>query len=529
MIRGIQFGLVACLLSAGGARGADPDLPERNNTKEAHELFSSPTVRSIRIELAESDVEALKKDARKFARATIREGKTVYKDVGLHLKGAAGSFRGLDDKPALTLSFGRFMAGQKFHGLRKIHLNNSVQDPSFLNENLSGELFRAAGVPAARVAYALVEVNGRKPALYVLKEGFTKDLLKLHFKNPTGNLYDMEPGREVTEHLQKDYGEGPDDWSDLKALAAAAQEPDPTRRWARLQPVLDLDRFLSFMAMEVMTCHWDGYCLGRNNFRIYQDRDTGRMVFFPHGMDQMFGAGSSAGAPMKPNMSGLVAQAVMRTAEGRRQYRQRFATLFTNAFKVEVLANRINELAARLRPVVPDMEGQAAAVRQRIVDRALDLQKQLSLPEPAPAAFTNGEARVAVWRAESMAGDAKLDRTTESDGRRTLHIRTSSATFASWRSKLLLEGGRYRFEGFARAAGVVSTQNEKKGEGAGIRISGSEKPRSNKLSGDAPWQKLEYEFAVAAPSDEVDLVCELRASQGEAWFDPDSLRLVKLK
>ena len=206
----LELALVACLLSAGAARGADPDLPERNSAKEAHEFFSSPIVRSIRVELAESEVEALKKDARKFARATIREGTTVYKDVGLHLKGAAGSFRGLDDKPALTLSFGRFLAGQKFHGLRKIHLNNSVQDSSFLNENLSGELFRAAGVPAARVAYALVAVNGRNPGLYVLKAGFTKDLLELHFKNPTGNLYDMEPGREVTKHLQKDYGEGPD-------------------------------------------------------------------------------------------------------------------------------------------------------------------------------------------------------------------------------------------------------------------------------------------------------------------------------
>ena len=170
MMRMIQLGVLACLWSAWVSRAADSDLVERSHAQEAQELFSRPVVRSLRVELAESEVEALKKDARKYARATIREGTTVYEDVGLHLKGAAGSYRGLEDKPALTLGFGRFVAGQRFHGLRRIHLNNSVQDASYLNENLSGGLFRAAGIPAARVAFASVEVNGRQFGLYVLKE-----------------------------------------------------------------------------------------------------------------------------------------------------------------------------------------------------------------------------------------------------------------------------------------------------------------------------------------------------------------------
>ena len=91
-----------------------------------------------------------------------------------------------------------------------------------------------------------------------------------------------------------------------------------------------------------------------------------------------------------------------------------------------------------------------------------------------------------------------------------------------------LEVGRYRIEGSVRTAGVVPTRDEKKGEGAGLRVSGSATPRSNQLSGDSPWQKLAYEFAVPAGADEVDLICELRASAGEVWFDADSLQLVKL-
>jgi hypothetical protein len=68
--------------------------------------------------------------------------------------------------------------------LRKIHLNNSVEDPTYLREQLGGELFRAAdAVP--RVGHALVVLDGRS-RLYVLKEGFTEELLARHFRRGDG-------------------------------------------------------------------------------------------------------------------------------------------------------------------------------------------------------------------------------------------------------------------------------------------------------------------------------------------------------
>jgi cell division protein YceG involved in septum cleavage len=46
---------------------------------------------------------------------TVREGETVYTNVALHLKGAAGSFRSIDQNPCLTLKFDKFVDGQRFH------------------------------------------------------------------------------------------------------------------------------------------------------------------------------------------------------------------------------------------------------------------------------------------------------------------------------------------------------------------------------------------------------------------------------
>ena len=61
--------------------------------------------------------------------------------------------------------------------------------------------------------------------------------------------------------------------------------------------------------------------------------------------------------------------------------------------------------------------------------------------------------------------------------------------------------------------------------GAGLRLSGTQ--RSNKITGTHGWQKIEFDLEIGGTTGEVELVCELRATQGEASFDLDSLRLVR--
>ena len=517
------------------------------------DIFDNKTVLPIRIEIATNELKALQIDNRKYVRATVWEGTNVWYDVGVHLKGAAGSFRGVADKPALTLSFGKFTPEQRFHGLRKIHLNNSVQDPSFLTENICGELYRLAGIPAARVSFATVQLNGKKHGLYVLKEGFTKEMLALTFKNTKGNLYDGGFIREVTDQLERDLGEDHDvaDWSDLKALAKAAINPNVSTRFDELSQVLDVDRFLSYLALQIMTWDWDGYVMNRNNYRIYHDLESGKMVFIPHGMDQMFSVSDSSIQP-PDKFNGLVASAFIRTPMGRLLYRERFGQIFTNVFQLEMMTNRVNELGALLRPYAAnDHSNHVKRIRDLILARHTNLQRRLTEPEPTPLQFLSGVAPLTNWIipvSTQEKGNAPRDQVTE-DGRASLHIRATNTTTASWRARVLLEAGRYRFEATAKSAGVVKVpavvkkvvegaattptapvvEAEKKGEGAGIRYSGTQKPRENQLLGDTPWQPLVYEFDVAPPSEEVTLVCELRAISGDVWFETGSLRLVKLK
>lgn len=91
----------------------------------------------------------------------------------------------------------------------------------------------------------------------------------------------------------------------------------------------------------------------------------------------------------------------------------------------------------------------------------------------------------------------------------------------------MLEPGRYTFEALARSAAVEFRPDDPKGDGAGLRVSGLNRPATERLLGDAPWRKLTLQFDVSPDQPEVDLICELRATKGEVWFAEESLRLVR--
>lgn len=496
----------------------------------------------LHIEMASRDVQKLRsyhwngwrgqpQPDRPEVLATVREGGVTYTNVALHLKGAAGSFRPFDDKPSLTLHFSKHARRQRFHGYHKISLNNSVQDPSFLCEAISRELFEAAGVPVPRADHATVLINGRDLGLYVLTEGWGKPFLRRHFKNVSGNLYDGGFVQDVNPYLDTNSGDHPDDRTALERLIAAAEEPDSRERWARLGEVLDLDRFIALLAMEIMTCHWDGYAMNHNNYRIFHDLETDKLIFMPHGLDQMFGTfRSTPTSTIYPPMQGFVARAVMSTTEGRRRYVERIAALRTQVFVPERLTARVRELARRIRPTLaaygPDLasqhDHQVEYLCSRIVERARSISEQLAAPAETLKFDSSGAARLSGWRSRTSTqsrGTVQFGRV-EHEGRRQLHIAVGEGGGAgSWRTRVWLEPGRYHFEGRARTRGVGLTG------GIALRVSGLRSLRFG--ASDEQWTTLNFPFMVDEPLAEVELICEFQAAGGEAWFEEESLRLVR--
>lgn len=80
--------------------------------------------------------------------------------------------------------------------------------------------------------------------------------------------------------------------ADLDALVAALALPDE-QLLAALAPLVDLDAFYTFWAVEGLIGHWDGYQSNRNNFWIYFDpANDGRLRFLPWGIDALFENGN---------------------------------------------------------------------------------------------------------------------------------------------------------------------------------------------------------------------------------------------
>jgi spore coat protein CotH len=303
----------------------------------------------------------------------------------VHLKGSF-TFQPVDAKPSLTLNFDKFAPGQQFHGFTKIHLNNSVQDPSYLCEQFAREVFVEAGVPSPRATPALVRLNGRDLGVYVLIEGANKHFVKRNFPSAKGNLYDGGSGGDITKPLKALSGEHPEDRSDLAKLVQAAREKDPAHRLASLQQVLDVERFLTFAALEAFMVHWDGYAIGCNNYQVFHDVARDKMVFMPHGLDQLFGTSSSPGLSLTPTFKGFVAKALFSVPEERQRYLERIQRLSTNELRVELLLARVDRLAARLRASLKENENDSARLnfdqavqnlKIRVTRRARSVAEQL--------------------------------------------------------------------------------------------------------------------------------------------------------
>lgn len=518
--------LVSALVSASAAPAeTTPDV------------FSGP-VPEIRIEIPDEGMRVLRRyrqvwgqprPERVDVRATVREGGRVYTNVAVHLKGSY-TFQPVDAQPSLTLNFDKFAKGQLFHGLDKIHLNNSVQDPTYIHEALAREVFNAAGVPTPRAGHATVSLNGRNLGFYVLVEGGNKRFLRRHYTSVRGNLYDGGSGGDLnSSKLDVDSGENPDDRGDLQAIIAATREANPTARFAKLEQLLDVDRFLTYAALEVLFVHWDGYVMAGNNYHVFHDAERGKMIFMPRGMDQILGFSSSTSLSIRPQWKGMVARALLSTAEGSRRYEQHLRELLAGEFSAEKLNARVDRIAARIRPAAAPgflagfpFQARVSSLKSRIGQRLASAEAQLARPDNPVAFPASGVMPLTGWRFRNGQQGESSGREVADERGTMLEIRASGeGGSGSWRKTVLLGPGSYEFQGSGKVGGLPDGVAE---SGVLLRISGERSTGGLSTAGE--WKPLRYRFEMGAAGN-VELVCEYRGTEGVGWFDAGSLRLVK--
>jgi len=381
-----------------------------------------------------------------------------------------------------------------------------------------------------RAGNAMLTFNRRDMGMYVLVEGINKPFLRRYFKDPDGTVFEGKSGTDVTNprNFLTNTDELPGSRARLAALRAAAQQRDLEMRMDAYEKALDVDRFLSFLAMEMILCHWDGYAIGRNNFRIYHDLDTDRMVFIPQGMDQMLDRPKE----IFPNAQGLVARTMLEIPEARQRYLQRVGELTTNILPAVGMGARITEVSAKTEAALRETDPAAAdahrsranALRRRLQARLTSLEAMLS---PASRTKFDAQGTLALndWAPQTDLGEADLPKEQDEKGNALLRISTKTGCTASWRTTKLLDRGKYRIEARIKTQSVVFPPNDPKA-GAGLRVSRHRIGQKNE--GNKDWTPIVFDFEVRDDHAAVELVCELRATQGDIWYDLSSLKLKRL-
>ena len=390
-----------------------PEEPEETDPSDAY--FDMDRVLEISIEIAEKDWDTLRHQTRTFDdlmaeieeyqlsqpfadiyswfSATVTIDGETHTEVGVRKKGFLGSQS--DTKPSLKLRYDKYVDDQSLGGvMERMTLNNSIQDPSMVNTCLSYQVFAAAGLPSPRCNFATVTVNGKELGLYIHLEELKKPFLARHFDSAEGNLYEGTVSDFTPEYrgtFEKKTNEDEDDWSDIDAVAAALQDPSDAGLVA-LGEIVDLDRFLSFWATEVLVGHWDGYTGDRNNYHFYRE-PQGKFVFLPWGADDTFHLKDDPNpfdniSNPPPSVLALTAipNRLYNHPEWRAKYVERLKEILDTSWDEEALLASVDEIAAIVQAnALPEkLEASAAdteRVRKFILKRKGEILADLT-PEP---------------------------------------------------------------------------------------------------------------------------------------------------
>lgn len=242
-----------------------------------------------------------------YVHADFQAGDRTFKNVGVRYKGNGTYLMSARmAKRSFKVDFDRFDNNLAIDDLKKLNLNSGVMDPTKAREALAYAVFRAAGVPASRTAFAEVTltVPGKYDqellGLYTIVEQVDKGFLKTHFGNSKGLLLKPEGIRGVP-HLgddpkayEKPYNaknSGDEaEWKRLIEFTRLVNKADDAEFRKQISAYLDIDNFVRFLAANTLLSSLDGFIGLGHNYYLYLSPKTNKFAFIPWDLDLSFGA-----------------------------------------------------------------------------------------------------------------------------------------------------------------------------------------------------------------------------------------------
>jgi CotH protein len=326
-----------------------------------------------------------------YVHASIDLDGRRFDDVAVRAKGN-GTFTPVSRfaKPSIKIDFDKYVKGQKLAGVSTINLHNNITDASWMNEVLAFRLYRDAGVPAPRTAYAKVYVTvtggeARKYlGLYSVVENVDTDFAASRFKVSGGAI--LKPVTIVPfKFLSRDWADYNQMYDPKTTLTAAdkgrvidfcdlvSNATDQVFA-ARAAEFVDLDAFAKYMAVVAWMANPDSLLQQGQNYYVHLHPTTRKFVFVPWDQDHSFGqfvpftpaeaqqqldllhpwTNRFAGAPFAAQLENTILARTFALPAFKRAYLAELATLSRSLTTPERLGKQVEELGAILAPIVAD-------------------------------------------------------------------------------------------------------------------------------------------------------------------------------
>ena len=299
--------------------------------------------------------------------ATLVMGDQAWPQVGFRFKGNSSlstSFRQGVEKYPFRLDLDRYeddfpaLEDQRFYGFADLKFSSAFLDSSFQRDKLTADVFRDAGVPAARGGFVRVYADtGDGPVywgLYTVFEAPAGELLDDWFGDDSGNAYkpDSTLASFVASEFEKQTYEDEADFSDVQAFVGALNADDsvPAVWRAGLESTFDMDGFILYLAVNNLIGNWDAYGVFAHNHYLYGDpADDGRLVWIPWDFNEAWASGRAIDLGLT-NVSGgwPLLQAVRDDPVYRAQYDAEIEDLVQTVFTSEALEDRIESNFGRI-------------------------------------------------------------------------------------------------------------------------------------------------------------------------------------
>ena len=161
-------------------------------------VLDKDSVTEINIEIDENIWQELLDNAtaEEYYSANITINDETFYNVGLRTKGNSSLSNVArdenSDRYSLKIKFDKYVDGQTYYGIEKLALNNNYQDPTYMKEYLSYEIFSSLGVPTPEYSYASISINGEPWGLYLAIEDIDERYIEKYYGSVEGNLYKPE-------------------------------------------------------------------------------------------------------------------------------------------------------------------------------------------------------------------------------------------------------------------------------------------------------------------------------------------------